>query len=334
MRYFLESEKEHQVKYKLNSPYFSKEAKGAGFYKGLTRPFCLPLDRADENLYPGIRSSIKTYFEKHEIKWHDGQNHNPSNHLCDSQVCCANFLFPFADQPDALVSLLRPIFPELKRMLPIEDGQYVGFEWIGKKNYLGEKISRNRKRTRGANFTSADAAVLFELQDGRRQACLIEWKYTEAYYRTWLKYAASGTDKTKIYEHLYDAEDCPLNRTLIPYIDSLFYEPFYQLMRQQFLAHEMEKAHELEGRYCQFVTHIASTQPGFRSCDLTGIKNNRDHGHTRMEKIGKVTRKVYRGIYRKYLWQFRCRASSRNGRVVEVHYREICLGNRVSLVAS
>ncbi len=26
---------------------------------------------------------------------------------------------------------------------------------------------------------------------------------------------------------------------------TLFYEPFYQLMRQQFLAHEMEKAHEL-----------------------------------------------------------------------------------------
>jgi hypothetical protein len=24
--------------------------------------------------------------------------------MCDSQVCCINFLFPFADQPDALLS--------------------------------------------------------------------------------------------------------------------------------------------------------------------------------------------------------------------------------------
>jgi hypothetical protein len=32
---------------------------------------------------------------------------------------------------------------------------------------------------------------------------------------------------------------------LIPHFDSLFFEPFYQFMRQQFLAHEMEKAHEL-----------------------------------------------------------------------------------------
>lgn len=31
----------------------------------------------------------------------------------------------------------------LKEMLPIEDGKYVSFEWIGEKNYLGEKIPQN-----------------------------------------------------------------------------------------------------------------------------------------------------------------------------------------------
>jgi hypothetical protein len=280
MGYFLESEKQKQVQFKLNSSYFLLGAKGDGVYKGLARPFCLPLDRANENLYPGIRSSIKTYFEKHEIKWHDGQNHNPSNHLCDSQVCCANFLFPFADKPEALASLLRPLFPTLNRMLPIEDMQYVAFEWIGEKNYLGEKISRNRKRTRGANFTSADAAVLFELQDGHRQACLIEWKYTEAYYRTWLKFAASGTDRTEIYRHLYEADDCPLDKTILTDMDWLFYEPFYQFMRQQFLAHEMEKAHELESDIVSLL-HISPahnsdfgtvTSPELKTIEITATR--------------------------------------------------------------
>jgi hypothetical protein len=53
-------------------------------------------------------------------------------------------------------------------MLPIENGQYVAHEWIGQQNYLGERIARNGKRTRGANFTSADAAVMFQQQDGQR----------------------------------------------------------------------------------------------------------------------------------------------------------------------
>ena len=96
---------------------------------------------------------------------HDGQDGKPSNHMCDSQVCCANFLFPFADKPEALAALLKPIFPNLQEMLPIEDGLYMAFEWIGKDNYLHE-VSRNGLRSRGANFTSADAAVRFRCTAG------------------------------------------------------------------------------------------------------------------------------------------------------------------------
>jgi hypothetical protein len=35
-----------------------------------------------------------------------------------------------------------------------------------------------------------------------------------------------------------------LDNTQLAY-DALFYEPFYQFMRQQFLAHEMELVHEM-----------------------------------------------------------------------------------------
>ncbi len=256
MRIFLNEEKPRQAAFKASAPYFSKAARADGCYKNHPYSFCLPRDYADENLIPEIRQSIRAYFAHNEIKWHDGQAGKPSNHLCDSQVCCANFLFPFADKPRPLASLLRSVFPTIGQMLPIEDGQYVAFEWIGQQNYLNEIKSANSKRTRGANFTSADAAVMFQHLDGCKQIVLIEWKYTEAYYSTSLEIAPSGRKRTDIYQPLFDQEDCPLRKDILPSFRSLFYEPFYQLMRQQFLAHEMEKANEL-GADIVSLLHIA-----------------------------------------------------------------------------
>lgn len=244
---FLEIERHRLVEFKKHTPYLSDAARDAGMYKkGKSHPICLPRSHAEENLFLGIREAAQAYFAKFEIKWHDGHAGKPSNPLCSSQVCCVNFLFPFHDQPEALAELLRPVFPDLARMLPIENGQYVAFEWIGAENYLREKVSRNGKRTRGANFTSADAAMMFERTDGKRQIVLIEWKYIEAYNsKQSLAIAESGTDRREIYRWLYDRPDCPLDKGALLSFDALFYEPFHQLMRQQFLAHEMEIAHEL-----------------------------------------------------------------------------------------
>lgn len=253
---FLEGQKPKQTEFKIVSAYFSDAARLEGVYKGKPRPFCVPIEFAEQNLFPEIRETALSHFEKHHIKWHDGQNGKPSNHLCDSQVCCVNFLFPFANKPDALAQVLRPIFPELEKMLPVENGRYVSFEWIGRENYLGEKMSRSGHRTRGANFTSADSIVMFERKDKKRQVVLIEWKYTESYGSTFLKISKSGTDRTNIYRHLFEGTDCPINKDVLPSFDSLFYEPFYQFMRQQFLASEMEKAHEL-GADIVSLLHIA-----------------------------------------------------------------------------
>jgi len=277
---FLQDEKPKQADFKAKAPYFSDASRAEGFYRNHPYPFCLPREYAEENLFSEIRQPILAYFARNEIKWHDGQDGKPSNHLCDSQVSCANFLFPFFDKPNALEALLRPIFPNIQEMLPVEDEQYMAFEWIGQKNYLCEKISPNRNRSRGALYTSADAAIMFRCRDGQKQIVLIEWKYTESYYSTWLRYAKSGTDRTKIYEHLYAAADCPLAKELIPNFDSLFYEPFYQFMRQQFLAHEMEKAHEL-GADIVSLLHISPahnkdfmrvTSPDLRLMDLSATK--------------------------------------------------------------
>jgi len=232
------------------------EARNEGYYRTKYRPHCIPLAHAEQNLFPDIRESVLDHFTKHEIKWRDGQDGKCSNHLCDSMVCCVNFLFPFADQSVALAQLLRPFYPQLDHMLPVEDGKFVSFEWIGANNYLREKISRKGKRTRGANFTSADAIVMFERTDHKCQIVLIEWKYTESYGGTNLKFAKSGTDRAKIYRPLYDSQDCPIRKELLPSFDALFFEPFYQFMRQQFLAHEMEKAREMDAEIVSLL-HIA-----------------------------------------------------------------------------
>ena len=256
MSRWLEEEKLHQVEFKQDSAYFSEAARHDGVYKHKPRPFCLPHTCAQENLWSEIRQPTVAYFDQYEIKWHDGQARRPSNHLCDSQVCCVNFLFPFADKPAALDTLLRRVYPALVQMLPVENGQYVAHEWIGQQNYLGEKIARNGQRTRGANFTSADAAVMFQRRDGKRHIVLIEWKYTESYGSTPLRYAKSGTDRLTIYAPLLKRADCQIKREALPAWDALFFEPFYQLMRQQLLAHEMELARELDAEVVS-VLHIA-----------------------------------------------------------------------------
>jgi hypothetical protein len=102
---FLKSEKTRQASFRAGSPYFSDAARADGIYKGRARSFCLPREHAQENLFPGIRQSAPEYFDAQTIKWHDGQDGKPSNHLCSSQVCCVNFLFPFADRPRALAEV-------------------------------------------------------------------------------------------------------------------------------------------------------------------------------------------------------------------------------------
>ena len=125
MGQFLEAERSRQAAFKASSPYFSDAARADGIYRRKPRPFCVPDECAEENLFHEIRQPALTYFARHEIKWHGGKEGNPFNHLCSSQVCCVNFLFPFADKPNALVELLRPVFPAVRQVIPMDRGQLV-----------------------------------------------------------------------------------------------------------------------------------------------------------------------------------------------------------------
>lgn len=257
---FLEAEKKRQSTWKKVTPHLSEQARAPGVFRGRLREFCLPRVCAEENLYWKIRLAALGYFAAYEVKWHQGQKCKCSNHLCDSMVSCVNFLFPFAGKPEALAALLRPVFPTLEQVLPMEEsGLWLAFEWIGLKNYLEERKRGDRERTRGANFTSLDAAVRFEDTSGRTQIALIEWKYTESYGRTSKAEGESGARRHAIYQEFFEAANGPIDTSKVPDYLDLFYEPFYQMMRQQLLAHEMERRREL-GAEVVTVVHICPSR--------------------------------------------------------------------------
>jgi hypothetical protein len=126
---------------------------------GSDRPsiLCLPPEFASLNLLPDARDAIE-WFSAAGVRWHDGVNGGPSNHLLDSQVQCVNALAPVAMTPDRLAAAFAEILP-IAEVLPMPSGRYLEFEWIGDEDYLGE--ARGAARVRGALVTSADVAFRY-----------------------------------------------------------------------------------------------------------------------------------------------------------------------------
>lgn len=221
-------------------------------------PFRLPKERAGDHLYPPAAGNIQRYFERNRITWH-----RERGHLCSSQVACLNCLFPLGSEPEALAGLLRgtrtPGMPGIERVLEIDRGSespYIAFEYIGPEDFLGEQRGA-RARTRGANCTSTDAAALVETRGGRRELLLIEWKLSESYGRTPMRYSKSKTDRCAIYEQA--REEYAVLRDGGPEFESYFFEPTYQLLRQQLLAAALEK-HRVLGADRVRVVHISPRQ--------------------------------------------------------------------------
>ena len=248
---------------------FSAAACKPGIYRKRERDFCLRNDRAKENLHASIRDDALRYFGERRIGWHYGIDNGPSNHLCCSQSCCVNFWFPFVDAPEHLALVLRGLGYEVAEMLPFELDRsgdscpYVAFEWIGKRNYLGEhvrgKVARDNERTRGANFTSLDFAFRFRRTDGGIQIVAGEWKYTEYYVVGRNKQISrNGTNRLEeIYRPALEDRVCQIRRgRLAPEV--LFFDPFDQLMRQQLLCSFMEGRREMKADIVSLL-HVAPT---------------------------------------------------------------------------
>jgi hypothetical protein len=203
---------------------------GGGKHNG--RAYDFVLRNPMLNLWGEIRDGAIAYFKKYNIEWHKAGNDEtgagPEGHLLSSNIACINHLFYVRGKQDLAASILKNIDNRIVNAEIIEDG-YVAFEIIGAKNFLGEKSHK-----RGALSTSVDAAMLGKKNNGKNILVLIEWKYTECYNSTNHHKTAHDT----IYKKLLDDTDCPLRIEDIKdnNFDALYYEPFYQLMRQTLLG--------------------------------------------------------------------------------------------------
>jgi hypothetical protein len=192
-------------------------------------------DNRNLNLAPAIRDAADRLFSAlPSIQWHQHANHGLS-----SQVCCVNFLLPFADKHELLRRWVEHVTgDQVAEMLPIELARagrdwFITFEWIGDTDYLNEG-KKGATRKRGANATAADAAVRYRDSQGRRNLLLIEWKYTEKYGQP---LAPKGNEtRRKRYQDIFRDPSGPISKKADVALDDFFYEPFYQLLRQQMLA--------------------------------------------------------------------------------------------------
>ncbi len=193
------------------------------------------------NLWAGIRTDAIKYFDKNNISWWMGEDKNePTGHLLSSQVACINHLYFVRQRKDVATEILKNISNKIEEAVVVDDG-YVEFEAIGEKNYLNEK-----SHTRGANCTSVDAIMVGKKKNGKNILVLIEWKYTEE-YREENKYIP---ERYNIYDKLLSEPQCPIVATDF---ESLYYEPFYQLMRQTLLGWKMVQAKEYQ---CDEYIHL------------------------------------------------------------------------------
>ena len=275
---FLSGEKKLQTTWKLTSKTLPKGGRKPGLYRNRMYPFCLPLEYAAYNLFHEIREDALKTWNRHGIVWHSSALPGlPSNHLCSSQVFAVNLLFPFIDKPEALADALRPFFPYIVKMLPVEDKRYITFEWIGDINYLKEEPRIGESRKRGAGNTSIDAMMMYEGLDGKKTMLLFEIKYSESYGVSYKRFRPDGSDRFGCYEEFFNGPSSPINLQVAPNLTDFLYEPFYQLLRHSLLASQIIEVGKPKVSRVQ-VVHLtvtgnrdilAVTSPRFRSLGNT-----------------------------------------------------------------
>ena len=213
--------------------YVNKNGRAAG----PLRAYCLPAACAKYNLLEPHRDAALALFAELGIPWHAGVEDGPSNHLASSQVHCVNALMPMVKEPARIFRAFGDLL-DIDEVLQIEPGRFLTFEYIGPTDYFHE--SPTAERIRGAHCTSVDAAFLHRAGDGVVELALLEWKYTES-YRLRTPDAARDAVRFGRYGVAVADPDGPVRADLLSF-EHLLDEPFYQLMRQQLLAHALETA--------------------------------------------------------------------------------------------
>jgi hypothetical protein len=258
---FVSRQQASAAAWKASSPLPTEEARVAAPYEaGKARyPFVLPGEHCWLNLLPEARDVARTRFAAAAIRWHSGGN-SPSSHLLSSQIQCVNALAPFVQDPEALATIFGGLLP-IGRVVPFgaattspyDETDHVVFEWPGLASHLNE-WPPNRRPTRGAYATSADAALRYLTPDGDTEIALIEWKYTERYPDHGPLEGGQAKQATRLsrYRKLWDDPASPVRNDVVPY-EAMFAEPVYQLFRTQLMAWKIEQAGELGATRVRFV---------------------------------------------------------------------------------
>ncbi len=221
-----------------------------GTARGPAYDFCVPARLAAYNLLPEVRDDVVGLFAELGIPWHAGVDGGPGYHLLSSQVQCANALTAMVHDPARLKRAFGGLV-DIDEVLEIEPGRYLTFEYIGAMDYFGE--APGGTRIRGAHCTSVDAAFKHRARDGAVELVLVEWKYTESY-----GVRKPGPRKDAVRRTRYAAAvadpDGPVRGDVLSF-EHLLDEPFYQLVRQQLLAHALERD-GVEGAGRARVVHV------------------------------------------------------------------------------
>ena len=212
------------------------------------------LEDSSLNLLESIRKETLDYFKgkwwkisEEDLVNYEGlsdkelSDNYPTGNMLSSQVSCVNHLFPLRGEQDLVTALLHNIDNRIIKAEKVDDG-YIGFEKMGgkDKNPLNEKSPERRE---GSKSTSIDALMVGKKCDGKSILVLIEWKYTEPYENQKCKFFPNY-EPHQGYIQLLHAEDSPIKS---PNADmDLFYDPYYQLMRQTLLGFEMVKLKEYD----------------------------------------------------------------------------------------
>jgi len=237
---YRDTERDRAARWKLSTPALPEAARRPAPYiregreRGPALDFCLPRAYATHNLLSGVREGALLLFAELGIPWHAGIDGGPGNHLLSSQVQCVNALARMVTDPAAVVAAFGGVL-DIGEVLQVEPGRFLTFEFIGPHDYFGE--AQGRRRVRGAHATSVDAAFAYRTPAGRRELALVEWKYTEDYDRT--RPVETAKDAVRLARYGQDFNQGPLRADLLGFPDMLD-EPFYQLMRQQLLAAQLE----------------------------------------------------------------------------------------------
>lgn len=243
------------------------DARKPGVYEKHRRayPFCLPVEFASHNLLPEVRDGALDLFKELDIPWHDSVAGGPSNHLRDSQVQCVNALFAMVADAER-IKLAFGAAVDIAEVLPIEEGRFLTFEYIGPTDYFGEGIRGGKDvgRRRGTNCTSVDAAFLYRTPAGETELALIEWKFTESYLDVKERSAPSDAVRVGRYAADVGASDSPIALDVLP-IELLLDEPFYQLMRQQLLAKRLEHNRVLDAQVVRVLHVLDPENTGYQN---------------------------------------------------------------------